>query len=394
MEQKIRLDIILWKNDESIKHPGKYPLKLQLYIDGKRPQKSIGYMLYPHQFDEEKQEVKDHPDAKFINALARKKKRFYQDKIEKAMALEEEITKEIFGEGKEKKSFFEFCKEVRPDDESPTMIGRIREFWGKEPAFKEWNIDIMRKFEVWHKEMVLNKRGELEIRYHPNSLNNTMRYLRRILKQAAIEGYLKKNPFDPKYGNYKVPEIVDSETVFLVTPERERFFELFLKYKAHYDNKKTKDYSDKYKTLVYFMLACHAGFRHSDWSKFNPKERVQEDGMIRLRAHKNKKWVVMEMGDTLKTIIDQIIEIGPFNLSNALTNKYLRELAPEAGIEKDVKDVRSHVGRHSFGYLCASIGIAKEDTAYFMGINLKTVEVYYHYTGELRKEQTKRLAQV
>jgi integrase/recombinase XerD len=389
MEQTVRLDIILWQNDESIKYPGLYPLKLQLYIDGDRPQKSLGFRVTPNQFDKVKQEVKDHPDAKFINAIARKKKRFYQDKIEKAMALDEEITSEIFGESKEKKKFFKFCEEVRPDKVTPTMIGRVKEFWGKEPIFKELNIDFMRKFEAWHKELIADKNGEIKPRLHQNSLNNSARYLRRIFGQAETEGYLKKNPFNAKYGGYVVPESEDSETIFLNEPERIRFYNLFLKYKAA--NANNIQYDDKYKTLVYFMLACYTGFRHSDWSKFNPRERVQEDNMIRLRAHKNKQWVVMEIGHKLSEIVAEIRKIGPFTLDNNETNAYLRILAPEAEVDKDIT---SHVGRHTFGCLCASIGLKEDDTAYFLGVNKETVKKYYHYTAEARKEQTKRLAQV
>lgn len=393
MEQSIDLRLILWTYDKPLKkRPGCFPIKLELYVDGRRPKTGTNQYVQPDQWDEDKQEVFNHPDAKFINTIIRKKKRHYQDKIEKMLALDEEIPLDLFEEGKSKKAFFTFCKEVRPDEVTQTMISRITDFWGREPTFKEMNMDFMRKFEAWHKDLIPDKKtGILKLRLHSNTLNNSARYLRRILGQAETEGYLRKNPFNKKYGGYKVPEVIESETEFLNEPERERLWQLFLDYKTKYDNQSKPMYDDKYKTLVYFTLATLTGFRHSDWSKFDPKERVQEDNMIRLRAHKNKKWVVMEMGAKLKTVIDEIRKIGLFTLDNKETNTWLRKLGPEAKIDKDFT---SHAGRHTFGCLCASMGLQKQHTAYFMGISIKVVEVYYHLTGEAMKEQTKMLAAV
>lgn len=376
--EHISLDLCLWPYDGELKkHPGQQPLKFRLKIEGHRNPyfKGTGYYLSPDQFDEDKQEILNHPKAKFYNSQLTKRIREYEIEIEKKQAFKEPITKDFFKKEKKIAKFFEFCKAVRPDEVSDTMKSRIRSFWGREPLFSEITIDWMRKLAAWHTENKL----------HPNTLNNTDKYLRRILGQAKKEGYIRVNPFDI---GYKVHEYIDPETVFLNYPERDRVFDLMYKMKEE-EEKKSK-YSDEYIILVYFLLGCFTGYRHSDWQAFDPHERVQEDNMIRLRAHKNKQWVVMEIGPSLQIIINEIYKIGSCrHISNADANEMLRALLKQAEVKKKIK---THVARHSFGYHCAKLGLSKQHTAHFMGVSLKVVEVYYHLTGEDLKEQTKQLA--
>lgn len=380
--QIVDIRLILWPFEgESVRHPGKQPLKYVLYIDGKRYYETTGYYLFPDQFNEQAQEIVKHPSAKFYNAILQKKLKRYQDEILKKVALEEEVTKEILDRNNKRGGFFDFCKVVRPDDVTPTMTNRMYSFLLREPQFKEINIDFCRKYEQWH----------IDEEYSQNTLHQSMKYLRRICTQAQAENYIRKNPFKPEGGGYKMPEYIQPETVFLNEPERNRFFDLFLKYKAQYEKVEAPVYTKQYKTLVYFMLACYTGFRHSDWGKFDVETRVQEDNMIRLRAHKNKQWVVFVIGKKLALIIEEIRKIGLFTINNGDTNDYLRELVKEAEVNKDIT---SHAGRHSFGYLCACLDFSEADTAHFLGVSLDTVKVYYHITGEVRKGRTKKLAEV
>lgn len=378
--QKVDISLMLWKYEGDLKlNPGMQSLKYELYIDGKRYYEHTSFYLLPHQFDEQKQEVVDHPKAKFINAIVGKKLKQYQDEILKKIALDEDVTPEIFDRNSKKGGFFDFCRAVRKDKVTTTMTGRMERFLLREPLFKDINIDFLRKYEQWHYDEEL----------HPNTLHQSMKYMRRICNQARDENYIRKNPWKKEGGAYKMPEYVQPERIFLNEQERGRFWDLFLKYK-HLYVANNEVYDDKYKTLVYFMLACFTGFRHSDWGQFDPATRVQEDGMIRLQPIKNKTWVVMEVGSSLEMIIAEIRKIGPFTLNNSDTNDLLRILAKEAKVNKDIT---THVGRHSFGYLCASYELSVEDTAYFMGISVKTAKVYYHQTGQMRKERAKKLAQ-
>ena len=62
-----------------------------------------------------------------------------------------------------------------------------------------------------------------------------------------------------------------------------------------------------------------------------------------------------------------------------------------AGIDKEIS---THTARHSFGCLCASLGLPESTTAKLMGINAQTVKVYYHLTGSDLSEQAKALKEI
>lgn len=392
MSQKIQLIRELYRYTEQKKNPGKYPIKIALYIDGVWHRKAVGHCVEPHQWNDDRQEVIDHPQAKFINAAVKREYDKAYASLLECYKKQDAVTPAVLGKLKKvNRKFFEFCRAVRPDKETKTMIGRIQNFWGREPEFHEIDMDFMRAFDAWHKEMILTKAGSLKQRYDHNTLNTTGRYFRRICLQAEKEGYLPKNPYNKEHGGYKVAPYIDPEVIFLNELERQRVLDLFRRKRDAHLRQGAKSYTDEYKTLVYFVFAIHSGFRYSDWGKFDPKLHVQEDGFIRLRAHKNDEWVTMEIGPTLMEAITEIRKIGRFTLNNGDTNTCLRLLAPQAKIEKDVT---SHVGRHSFGTLCATIGLKVEHCAYFMGITVEQAETYYHLTGEARKEQTKALAAV
>src|SRR5688572_15271432 len=113
--QSVDISLILWPYEGELRYnPGKQMLKYVLYVDGKRYYEQTGYYLLPHQFDEEKQEIVEHPKAKFLNPIVQKKLKRYQDEILKRIALDEDITPEILDRNNKKGGFFDFCKAVRP----------------------------------------------------------------------------------------------------------------------------------------------------------------------------------------------------------------------------------------------------------------------------------------
>lgn len=384
--KKVDLRLRVWTNDgDSKKLPGHYPLKFELYVDTNRWQEGTGYWVRPEQFDQLTQKVINHPKANFWNALLKKSFDKYTKKIEHLTILEDAITGPVvFEKVVTRKGFFDYSKKVRPGKETQTVLNRIQRFLGREPSFREVaSEDFLRSFSEWH---IIDQ--ELD----SNTLNNSLRCLRKILGVAKKERIIYRNPLSKKDGGaIDIPEYVQPETIFLVTSERERFYKLFLKYKAQYDAMEAPAYDGKYKALVYFELAVYTGLRTSDWYEFNPETRVQEDGFIRVRAVKNQNWVVLPISPALRLIIEEIRKVGPFTTDNSDTNTYLRELAKEAQVNKDIT---THKGRHSFGHLCACLGFTLADTAHYMGITEKVAKVYYHMSGEIRKERAMQLSEV
>lgn len=107
-------------------------------------------------------------------------------------------------------------------------------------------------------------------------------------------------------------------------------------------------------TAYYFLLGSYSGLRHSDWVRFN-YETMVEDGFLKLRAKKNKKYVVMLIGKTLNKILHVVKELPP-PMSNQKCNVMLKAIGTSVAIKKELT---THVARHSFGCMCAANKIPK-----------------------------------
>jgi site-specific recombinase XerD len=51
------------------------------------------------------------------------------------------------------------------------------------------------------------------------------------------------------------------------------------------------------------------------------------------------------------------------------------------------KNLRTHIGRHTFAVLCAELGLSIETTAELMGITIKVASVYYKITRSRVKDE-------
>ena len=116
-----------------------------------------------------------------------------------------------------------------------------------------------------------------------------------------------------------------------------------------------------------------------------------EEGFLKLRPKKKSKgFVVLPIGPRLQSIIDRTIEAKPpYGLKQS--NDILKLVGPAVGLKKELT---THVARHSFGCLCASLGLPKATTAELMGISVQTVEVYYHLSGSDAIRQASALKEV
>lgn len=206
-----------------------------------------------------------------------------------------------------------------------------------------------------------------------NTINTTFKYLARIIKQARKEKYIHENPFD----DFDKPKYVQSDRIYLVQDEINKMVHLL-------DQPMN---ASLYNTLCHFLLGCFTGLRHSDWGSYHG---IAEDGLVKHTAKKNQKHVVVPVGKTLNRVL-KLIESQNKPFSNQKCNMYLKSLASMAGIQKEIT---THSARHTFGCLCASLGLPESTTAKLMGINAQTVKVYYHLTGEDIKHQAKALQNI
>lgn len=320
-----------------------------------------GHAIHLDQWDDENRQVINHPNAKLINVSLKREVADIESRLIKNSLQEIQLSKNVIkGNVVVSRKFKEYAAEVRLD---PVRLKRILDFGGDQLMLGEVNVEWLRKFQAW-----CEKKGLAQ-----NTINTTFKYLGRIIKQAKKEKYIHENPFD----DFDKPKYIQSERIYLVQDEIKKMVDLLDKPMN----------ASLYNTLCYFLLGCFTGLRHSDWGRYSGRS---EDGLIKHTAKKNKRHVVVPIGKTLDRVL-KLLEDQPAPFSNQKCNVYLKSLASMAGIDKEIS---THTARHSFGCLCASLGLPESTTAKLMGINAQTVKVYYHLTGQDLGEQAKALIHI
>lgn len=314
------------------------------------------YRIHKTQWDPKKRLVVNHENASLINVdlkreAAKIENRIIQNKLQNLPVTHKAITD---GDVRQR-SFYSYAEEVR---NVPKEINRIKAYRGSGLLVSDIDTTFLRQYERHERDRGMSQ----------NTINTTFKYLRRITNQAVAEGLIKVSPFK----GFLMPKYVQSDRIYLIEDEVKKFRSLL-----------DKDLpGSMYATLCYFLLGCYSGLRHSDWCKFDPDTMV-EDGHLKLRAKKNKTFVVLPVGPSLRNIIERVRHLPP-PFTNQKCNEKLKSLSFLAGVQKKVS---THTGRHSFGYLCASNELPKSVTAELLGVNTKTVEVYYHLSGENIRKQ-------
>lgn len=342
---------------------GMSTLRIAVTIDGNISYMATTYRVHSKQWDADRRIVINHPNADLINVDLRRQISEIEKKIIRSSLQSIPVSKRILqSDKKTATSFASFAAEVRKEQKE---INRVTDFAGPGLLLSDIDVTFLRKYEAHERG-----RGMAQ-----NTLNTSFKYLRRILNQAKAEGLITANPFD----DYDIPRYKQTDRIYLVDDELQKFVGLLQENLPEH----------LYRTLCYFLLGCYSGLRHSDWMRFNPETMVDGE-FLRLRAKKNKTFVVLPIGPTLAGIIDRLRDMPP-PFTNQKTNEKLKLLAILAKVKKPVS---SHTGRHTFGYICASNKIPKSTTAELLGVHTSTVEVYFHLTGDNVIQQAAILKQI
>jgi site-specific recombinase XerD len=336
-----------------------YPIKIVITLERKRTYLLTGFKVHTSQWDEEKKMVIKHDNAKVMNVTIRRLMADTEKRLVNQNLQGYKITKYSILEKKDKSlNYFEYAKDVRYHH---TELERLKNFAGDGLMISDIDVQFLRRYEQ-------NERAR---GIANNTINQSMKYFSRIMNQARKEKVIKENPFD----EYNKPKYIQTERTYLVAAELDRLFNLI----------GTPMHKSCHVTLCYFLLGCYTGLRQSDWIKFDQSNI--EDGYIKITAQKNKTHVVLPIGVTLAKILNHIKDL-PHAYSLQKSNDALKILQVLGKIDKTLT---SHVGRHTFGYRCASLGIPESTTAALLGVSVKTVKVYYHLSGENIKIQAEAL---
>ncbi len=350
---------VLWTQKKTAK--GLSPLRICITIDRERTYQTTTYKLKSSQWDDVKKLIVNKEDENLHNAAIRKLISDIEAKITRMDLDGIPVTIRLLKGSDSKATYFkEFAKEIREDSKE---INRIETFAGEKLLLTEITATFLRKYEKHERDRGMSQ----------NTINLTFKYLRRIIRQAKAEKLIKENPFD----EFRVPKYIQSERVYLVESERKKLIKFL--------DKPNEINGTAYNCLVYFLFGCYTGLRHSDWGRFKPE--MSDGKLLKLRAKKNGKWVVLPVGPTLKDLLSRMKDLSP-PISGQKFNDNLKIIG---GVAKLKKPLTTHVARHSFATMCASNKIPQSVTAELLGVDSKTVRVYYHLTGESIIEQTQVL---
>jgi integrase len=355
--QNFTIKVVYWNYQKNASET--YPIKIAVTINRKVTYILTGYKVHKSQWNDIKKLVIKHENANGINVTIRRQIADIEKRLISQNLQGQKITKYSILEKKDKSlNYFTFAKEVRYHH---TEIERLKNYAGDGLMLSDIDVTFLRKYETHERNRGMSQ----------NTINQSFKYFSRIMNQAKKEKLIKENPFD----EFNKPKFVQTDRIYLVEDEIKRLIDLLDK----------PMHKSVYITLCYFLLGSYTGLRQSDWQRFDQKNI--EDGYIKLRALKNNSHVVLPIGKTLTKILEHIKDL-PKAYSLQKSNDALKIIQVLANINKTLS---SHVGRHTFGYMCASNGLAESTTAALLGVSAKTVKVYYHLSGDNIKQQAEAL---
>lgn len=340
-------------------------------------QRSRTYIKTPYRVHEDNwngKEVTGLHNAASINAALRKQMADLDKEIHERRMDGRSVTLQSI-KRQPATNFFTFVKDAKGDKPADIReCNRIRSYAGENLRVSDIDVVWLRRYEKHQRTVPATYNGIDKHGLAQNTINTTFKWLRRVMNLAKREGMIKESPF----ADYEVPKYEQSERVFLSGQERQQWF-------TYWQQKKIG--GSHYITLTYFLIGVFSGLRHSDWQKVN--DRVF-DGFIRLRAKKNKEWVVLPIGTSLAELL-KVAKTLPPPFSGDKSREHLKVIAGRLDCDKNVT---THSARHSFAAMCAELQIPKSVTAELMGVNVQTVDVYYHLTGQNIIEQAAALRDV
>lgn len=373
-------------------HKG-YPIRFRIKI-GATPaffEPTDLYVATRGQWDTKAKKVQKHREAEAINTALDVKRLELRKRIISEQAEGQEISRESI-KGKSIASLFKYAREVRGDNDTTNCIlTRIQKLCGREPRIGEITPEWLRKLEnKMRTEPIpegnkrkgrLKKADKAKKRYADNTINSTMKLLRRVHNQALIEGYASKKVTGK--GLYEVPGPGKTLPKFLIRDERERWLRGMIDHRF-------KDDPEMHMVLVYFMLGCYAGLRRSDWYKFDIDQKIIGDRIV-LLTHKTEGLVSYKINRSLQLVLDEIRRLGPLTINRNKLQNLLNKIN-KCEYFKLKKRPTSHTARHSFGRFMAEERVLETTCAWFMGIGVNMVKIYYHITNDDRNTHIEHLA--
>ena len=320
--------------------------------------------------------VVNHPHKTKINSMIRTKTAELEEGMLDLLKLQQvgsqDIKRVVSGEGAVRDKFTDFIHsyidEVKGGKRAEATIqvyqSLLDELTAYDPHLYFHKITIS-----WLNKYEQHQRLHWEI----NTVHKKMKNIKGMLRRAAEKQLIKPERFQA----YKVPVYEQPIPAYLQEEEISRF-------KAvcdaiHKPMMKMSGY--------YFLLSCYAGYRISDFKKFDYDSMVA-GGRILLKTKKNRRIVSMPIHSRLADVLNYCRQT-PFSISEQNARDYVKDIARLAGVDRKIK---VHTARHSFAMLLMDNGFDLEEVAELLGVTTKTASVYARISNKrLEKKILDRL---
>jgi site-specific recombinase XerD len=228
--------------------------------------------------------------------------------------------------------------------------------------FHKINITWLNRFEQHQRKL-----------WEINTVHKKMKNVKGMLRRACEKGLIKNDKFEA----YKVPTYEQPIPAYLEETEIAQF-------------KTVCDSIQRPMMKVsgyYFLLSCYAGYRISDFKKFNYGTMVSNNKIL-LKTKKNKRIISMPIHTRLAEVLD-FCKQTPFSISEQNARDYVKDIAKLAGVDRKIK---VHTARHSFAMLLMDNGFDLEEVAELLGVTMKTAAIYARISNKrLEKKVLDRL---
>ncbi len=268
-------------------------------------------------------------------------------------------------------SFYAFAKNeieiLKKKNAAKDTIRGYTSYISKLKAFKpalSFN-EITRDFVTQYHIYMVSKLGN-----QVNTVHKSLSFMRTMIKRAQRDGLMKGNPFE-----YYPLQKKAGTREFLTEDDLRKLEKLF-----------AKDTLKKYQanTCRSFLFACYTGLRFQDVKNLrfqDIKEEVhngKKGWIVRITMHKTKDPVSIPLIDKAVRLIgdDEGLKAKKvFHVpSNQVANRFLKEIATAAEIDKNVT---FHVSRHTFATNSITLGIPIEVVSKLLGhTSIKNTMIY------------------
>ena len=351
---------VLQKNRKN--EDGIYKIAIQTIINRKKKIELTGFKAKETEFKKGK-----HLTNKILNRA-----------IAQEIAKREQVISELLASGEvisidklnkpARQTFKQFCDLQIENLKTNKAAGTLRNY---DKQLKKW-FEFYTGWDITPKRLN-DFKVEISKTLSPNSSWDTFKVLKKFYGLAKNEGWVTDNPFKKMESpaKYKNPT-----REYLVLNELNTLEKLELSEELNI----IKDY---------FLLECYSGLRFSDWSRFEI-ETIGKERNLKVNTKKTGEPVYLPIDESPR-LSAIIARLKPYSYSLEHTNRMLKLIKIQAKFKKNLS---THIGRHTFGVMCADLGMSIETTADLMGISVRVCSVYYKITRTRVKDEFARWGKI